>query len=356
VSGGHSDDVRAASRSTGGAARASTLAVDGRAIDPVGLATALGARPYLLLGLMVGATVGAIVTLSVVVRVADRSARRAWSRAARLWRWAAELPLMRRLERRFPVVWRAMRRLSATEYLVLHLALGLATTLGALAFLAVAAAVTGGDAIVDVDVALAVALRGASTPSGVAAIEGFTVLGNGWFVAAVGVVVAVGLLVRRRVVITAGWTIALAGSGALNLALKAAYARPRPIFEEPLHVASGWSFPSGHAMGTFVLVGMGSYLGWRLARTTPRRLAIVSVASAWAVAMGFSRMYLGVHYLSDVVAGFAAGGMWLAVCISGLEIALRRPRVPSLDAAATPPLEGGAPLAAGPSSRRPPLR
>jgi membrane-associated phospholipid phosphatase len=134
-------------------------------------------------------------------------------------------------------------------------------------------------------------------------------------------------------VLAAGWAIALAGAGLLNQALKAAFARPRPAFDEPLHVASGWSFPSGHAQATFVLVGMASYLGWRLARTTPRRLAIVSLASAWAIAMGFSRMYLGVHYLSDVVAGFAAGTMWLAVCISGLEIALRRPRVPSLDAA-----------------------
>ncbi len=96
---------------------------------------------------------------------------------------------------------------------------------------------------------------------------------------------------------------ALAGCGLLNTALKALFARPRPTFADPLAVAAGWSFPSGHSMGTFVAFGMLSYLGLLLLRTLRARLALVALALGWTVAMGFSRMYLGVHYLSDVLAG-----------------------------------------------------
>lgn len=304
------------------------------------LATHLGSRPLLLLGVLVAGAVGTLLGMAGVVRVADRHARKAWSRAARAWRWLAERPFMRRLEARVPFVWRVMRRLSATEYLVLHLILGFAISVAALLFVSIAAAVGGRQTIVNVDVALADALHVASSPGTTRVLQTITWLGNGWVVAGAGAAVGLVLLWRRRLVLTAGWTIALIGAGTLNQALKSLYERPRPSFTEPLIVADGWSFPSGHAMGTFVLVGMGSYLGWRLARTTPARLAIVSVASSWAVVMGFTRMYLGAHYLSDVVAGYAAGTVWLAACISGLEIALRRPRVPAIDAAsATPPAQ-----------------
>ncbi len=305
--------------------------------DPADLATALGSRPLLLLGLMVAGAVGVLLAMAGVIRASQRHARKAWSRAALAWKWLAERPFMRRLEARFPFVWRGMRRLSATEYLVLHLALGLALSTAALVFLSLAAAVAGQAEIVAVDIALAEALHRSSSPLTARVLEAITELGGGWVVGSAGVIVGIVLLARRRYVLTAGWSIALIGAGTLNQALKALYARPRPSFADPLVVANGWSFPSGHAMGTFVLVGMASYLGWRLANTLPRRLAIVSVASSWAVLMGFTRMYLGAHYLSDVVAGFAAGTVWLAACISGLEIALRRPRVPAIDAVTAAP-------------------
>ncbi len=60
---------------------------------------------------------------------------------------------------------------------------------------------------------------------------------------------------------------------------------------------------------------MVSYLGLLFLRTLRARLVLVALALGWTVAMGFSRMYLGVHYLSDVLAGFAAGTVWLAACI-----------------------------------------
>ena len=301
------------------------------AIDPERLAERIGARPFVLLAILVALAVSALVVLVFVARWAARHARRIWPRTAGAWRAFARAPVMGRLEARFPLVWRIVRRLSATEYLLLHLALGLALSLAAVSFLVLASEVAEGATIVRVDMALARSLHAASDESGVAVILSFTQLGSGWFLTALGVVVAAGLLRRGRRVLAVGWTVAMLGGGVLNTVLKGLYARPRPSFADPIAVAQGFSFPSGHAMGTFVAAGMLSYLGFRVARTATRRVAVVSAALSWSVAMGFSRMYLGVHFLSDVVAGFAAGTVWLAACISGVEIATRRPPAPALE-------------------------
>jgi undecaprenyl-diphosphatase len=61
----------------------------------------------------------------------------------------------------------------------------------------------------------------------------------------------------------------------------------------------------------------------RTIRSWRARVLLVTGALAWFLAMGFSRLYLGVHYFSDVVAGFLIGAAWVAVCISGMEVALK---------------------------------
>ncbi|WP_437570409.1 phosphatase PAP2 family protein [Sorangium sp. So ce542] len=289
------------------------------------LASAVGAQPALLLALLLTGTVGVLLGLVAVARLSERHARALWGRAAGAYRAAAEHPITQRLSARFPAIARVLRDLSASEYLVIHLGLGLALTLAALVFVAIAEAVSGDAWIVQVDLALARALHGSSSSAGVTALGAFTHLGSGWALTALAIGVAAALLMRRQRVLAVGWLIALAGGGLLNQALKALFARPRPLFDEPLAVAAGWSFPSGHSMGTFVTFGMLSYLGLLFLRTLRARLALVAFALSWTVAMGFSRMYLGVHYLSDVLAGFAAGSVWLAVCISGIEVARRRP-------------------------------
>ncbi|WP_437797640.1 phosphatase PAP2 family protein [Sorangium sp. So ce693] len=289
------------------------------------LASAVGARPFLLLALLVTGTVGVLLGLVAVARLSGRHARALWALAVRAYAAVAAHPITRRLSARFPAVARVLRELSAAEYLVIHLGLGLALSMAALVFVWLAEGVREGEPIVGVDLALARALHASSSSAGVAALRAFTLLGTFWALALLAVVVAAALLRRGRRVLAVGWLSALAGGGLLNTALKALFARPRPTFADPLAVAAGWSFPSGHSMGTFVAFGMLSYLGLLLLRTLRARLALVALALGWTVAMGFSRMYLGVHYLSDVLAGFAAGTVWLAVCISGIEVARRRP-------------------------------
>jgi membrane-associated phospholipid phosphatase len=289
------------------------------------LAATVGSRPFLLLALLVAALLGALLGLVSVARFADRHAREVWQRTAELRRRLSDQPLLRRLEARLPTAWRLLRRLSAAEYLLLHLGLGLVLSMAALVFVALAEAVNDGESMVRVDLALARALHASSSSAGVAVLRAFTLLGSGWAITVAGVVVTAALIRLRQRVLAIGWAISLLGTGLLNSAIKAMFARPRPKFADPIALAAGWSFPSGHAMGTFVLLGMLSYLGFSFVRTSGRRLALIALALSWTVAMGFSRLYLGVHYLSDVLAGFAAGNVWLAACISGIEIARRRP-------------------------------
>jgi membrane-associated phospholipid phosphatase len=265
--------------------------------SPEELATSLGAHPARLLGLLVVLAGVAVALLVVAFHFANGHARKKWD--AHVGRFG---------------------------YLVLHLALGLGGVVGIAVFIALAAGIGRGGVATRVDLALANALHGATSPLVTSVLRGVTFLGEGWSQATTGVLVAIGLLKTRRKLWTLAWVIALAGGGILNTVLKHVYARPRPIFADPILSAGGFSFPSGHSMGTFILAGMAAYLGVLHTNGRLRHAAIVALALAWAVTMGYSRMYLGVHYLTDVVGGYAAGSCWLAVCISGVEIARRRPR------------------------------
>jgi membrane-associated phospholipid phosphatase len=113
------------------------------------------------------------------------------------------------------------------------------------------------------------------------------------------------------------YIIAVAGGGLLNLGLKHWFGRIRP--ENSLIVEQGFSYPSGHAMGSLIYYG---FLGYLLVRSQRGKSIKVSLSMAFIaliLLIGFSRIYLGVHYPSDVLAGFSAGTVWLLLCIGGRE-------------------------------------
>jgi len=228
---------------------------------------------------------------------------------------------------------RARRRPAAEvgrfAYLAVHVGLGLAGLVGAAVFLSIAMEIGAPSTVTRIDLSLARSLHRAASPLTTDALRAVTFLGEAWSQVTIGVLVAVGLLRAQRKLWTLGWVVALAGGGILNEILKLLYARPRPVFADPILTASGFSFPSGHSMGTFILGGMAAYLGVLHTQGRARHVGIVALALGWAVTMGFSRIYLGVHYLTDVLGGFAAGACWLSVCVSGMELARRRPRDPS---------------------------
>jgi undecaprenyl-diphosphatase len=125
-------------------------------------------------------------------------------------------------------------------------------------------------------------------------------------------VACVGLWMRgdRR---TAVWAAVVMTVGGLTGTLvKIAVARDRPMFVDPVATAGGWSFPSGHALNA--VLGCGVLLVVLLPRTPPRwRFVLWVVAVVSVLGVGFTRIALGVHYLSDVVAGWALGLVVLAV-------------------------------------------
>lgn len=129
-----------------------------------------------------------------------------------------------------------------------------------------------------------------------------------------GILVAGVLLWRRRWAWCAAWVAALAGNGVLNVSLKAVFERARPLHEHGYAIEHGWSFPSGHSSGAMVFWGM---LAWMALRLTPSRWhgLIIAGVTALILTIGFSRVVLQVHYVSDVAAGFCSGFAWLLLCI-----------------------------------------
>jgi undecaprenyl-diphosphatase len=134
--------------------------------------------------------------------------------------------------------------------------------------------------------------------------------------ALVSAVVAVALLARRRWSAATAWLVAVLGGEALNLLLKDLFARPRPRFERPLVVETSHSFPSGQAMESLVVYGMLAYFAVLILRGSGKHAILVVGTAVLVVSIGFGRVYLGAHYLSDVVGGFAAGGAWLGAVIA----------------------------------------
>ncbi|MDQ2890961.1 MAG: phosphatase PAP2 family protein [Gemmatimonadota bacterium] len=155
-----------------------------------------------------------------------------------------------------------------------------------------------------------------------AALE-LTALGTGTVVVMMTVVTGMFLALtgqRRPAILLVAATI---GGLALNLVLKLHYHRPRPhIIPWATDVVSS-SFPSGHAMNSVIVYGTIAYLAARL--STTRWLRAVTQLMAVIVVIGIcaSRVYLGVHYPSDVLGGAIVGAAWAVLCMSALEAVQR---------------------------------
>ncbi|WP_245867653.1 hypothetical protein SPSIL_007060 [Sporomusa silvacetica DSM 10669] len=113
----------------------------------------------------------------------------------------------------------------------------------------------------------------------------------------------------------AALAICLAGGAVLSLLLKNLFHRARPDLLRVVQETS-YSFPSGHALASMCFYGMVAFLLMRTIANWRGRLVVMMLAVITIIAIGISRIYLGVHYPTDVVAGYAAGSMWLAFCIS----------------------------------------
>jgi membrane-associated phospholipid phosphatase len=225
-----------------------------------------------------------------------------------------------------------LRRLTPGQYLGLHLTVGLMTAAGCLwLFGGLAEDILTKDPLVRYDRAIADYLHSGATPPLTKFFLAVTALGSIETMALLGIIVAAVLAKRRQWVYLGTWIAAVGGSVVLDRLLKELFARPRPFFEHPLLLETSYSFPSGHAMESLVVYGVLAYFAvLALVRSWRARTAVVFGAALLVLLIGFSRLYLGVHYFSDVVAGYAAGGVWLSALITGAETIRRskKPRSP----------------------------
>lgn len=107
---------------------------------------------------------------------------------------------------------------------------------------------------------------------------------------------------------------ALAGTAILNDILKHIFRRTRPCLHRLIE-ATGYSFPSGHAMSAFTVYVILSFLFWRHIPSKWGRGLLILFSIVMILGIGISRIYLGVHYPSDIIGGYLASGFWLAVAI-----------------------------------------
>lgn len=147
-----------------------------------------------------------------------------------------------------------------------------------------------------------------------------TALGAGTVVWLVAIIASVFLWSTRHRWSAALLWVSILGSGLINASMKLIFERPRPqLFPWRVPYAGLSSFPSGHSMTSMVCYATLAYLIIRLEPTPFLRRFTLAVAALIVVSIGLSRMYLGVHYPTDVLAGFMTGLAWAAFCALGLE-------------------------------------
>lgn len=211
-------------------------------------------------------------------------------------------------------------RISPESYLGLHLTVGLLVS-GVFVWIfgGITEDILAGDPFVQVDRWVIGHVLYFRTPAVTGFMKAVTLLGNGATISLLSLAVMVYLAARRRFAYAAGYLMSVLGGSVLIVVLKAVIHRPRPISGTTLIQVGGWSFPSGHAMMSVICYGIVSYLIIRGVSSWRLRVLTCTVAGFIAFLIGLSRIYLQVHYLSDVVAGYAGGLFWLSICITGLE-------------------------------------
>ena len=210
-------------------------------------------------------------------------------------------------------------RLDPASYLGLRLTIGLVVLLAALwAFGALLEEVLDNETLVRLDVAAGGWIHGRTTPAGLAVFDAITQLGSPAVMGAVALVGGLVLWRQHRHVTLVTWVAAFGGGVVVDQALKLAVHRARPTYGGAYLHGHSYSFPSGHAMGSIVGYTMLVYALHRggVARGRAHGALLWIGAAVIVLAIGVSRLYLGVHYPSDVVGGYAAGAAWLAVCLT----------------------------------------
>ncbi|MEP6822393.1 MAG: phosphatase PAP2 family protein [Chthoniobacterales bacterium] len=158
-----------------------------------------------------------------------------------------------------------------------------------------------------------------ATPGLTTAARAITTFGSVAFLCAASLGVVILLVWKKawhRLIIFAS---GMVGGSLLNILLKHFFHRHRPILENPLVTLSSYGFPSGHTMGATTFYGLLVLLTFASWQNRSRRVLAILLAGLFIAAIGLTRIYLGAHFMTDVLAAGAAGAVWLAFCWSAGE-------------------------------------
>lgn len=234
-------------------------------------------------------------------------------------------PEVRKLFQRYPRLVRFLRRrLSPNVAFGLHLTIGGIITLVCVwFFFGVLQEYVGNELLIQADVRIITLVQIFRTPLFNAAMLFVTDMASGQLVFLGWLFTTLILWLRGRWREGGALGAAILGGEAFIALVKYFVARPRPALVNALMHESSFSFPSGHAFVALLFYGLLAYYIFRsVNRWWVKSITVIS-AAAIVVAVGFSRIYLGVHWPSDVLASYAAGAAWLAVVITALEIQRR---------------------------------
>ncbi len=203
-------------------------------------------------------------------------------------------------------------------------------SLFSLLFFSLVAAMIRADKLLDFDRAVIEAVQSQEAPFITSIMKFFTEIGS------TKIVVILCLLIifflykvlhhRMELLLFIGVVI---GSPILNKVLKEIFRRARPDLHRLIEIG-GYSFPSGHAMNAFTVYGIITFLLWRHIFIRSGRTLLLLGSSFFIIMIGVSRIYLGVHYPSDIIGGYFASGFWLATSIWFFQWVMeRRPHLAS---------------------------
>ncbi|HKO95716.1 MAG TPA: phosphatase PAP2 family protein [Pyrinomonadaceae bacterium] len=173
--------------------------------------------------------------------------------------------------------------------------------------------VIDGEPLTLVDARLSAWLHANRTPAHVLIFKVITELGAFFVVTTGSLAVCIYLLWRKQRYWFTTFLLSVAGGVVLNRLLKSAFQRTRPQLDDPIMTFTGYSFPSGHTLTATVFWGCLAALIVANTKSKAIRFSTVVVASIIIALVGFSRIYLGAHFLTDVMAAIAEGLAWLAL-------------------------------------------
>ena len=167
---------------------------------------------------------------------------------------------------------------------------------------------------ISIDLCLAILLYAVSDSVLVKVFLGLTLLGKWWVAAVVVLITAAIFYLKNYKKYIIPFFISVGGSFFTGFFGKIIWQRPRPL-AVAVYVEHSWSFPSGHAILVVSLYGFLIYFFWKNFKKRINKIAALFFGLLIILTIGFSRLYLGVHYLSDVLVGYLVGIFWLVISI-----------------------------------------